>query len=190
MRARDWARAAKPLQTVLAGFRPMRFGFVQEEQWLAKCIYADSSGFKAERFFVHAFVMPLFIPTDHLNLTYGFRVGSYWEQVDDGLTGAVKEALPRLDAIATLSGLADLANDWTVNVRDAEVQLCISVLQTDETTFAGMEKVLTQWRPQQDWETEVLERSKAVMATVETGGFEKAKHELAGRRQQVLRVLQ
>lgn len=189
MKAREWARISKPLEEALVGFRTMRWGFVREEQWVAKAISADTSSFSAERFYVHAFVVPLFIPTEYVHFTYGFRVGKGWDRVDGDLVRAVVDALPRLDAIATLPGLADVASDWEVNIRDAELQLAIGVIQDDHATFAAMAELLPDWQVEVDWETEILERCRTFVALVDADGFEAGKQELASRRPDVLQLL-
>lgn len=189
MKARDWARAAKPLEEALAGFRPMRFGFVREAEWLAEGIYADSSAFRDDSFFVHAFVLPLFIPTEHVNLTYGFRIGAQWEVVDNRLVQAVTDSLPRLHQLGTLTGLVGLAQNWQGNVRHAELRLCVAVLDGDEVAIDTMISLLRTWRPQQQWEIDVLARSRALAELVENQGLEEASRELAARRTGVLEVL-
>jgi len=190
VKSRDWARAAEPLRETLPEFRLMRFGLVQEGAWLAKGIYADSSAFRGDRFFIHAFVLPLFVPTDHLQLTYGFRVGSQWEAVDASLLRAVVEALPHLDSLATLPALSDMAHDWRVNIRHAELRLCIALIEGDEPTFNEMATVVRKWRPQHEWEADVIDRSLSFVATFEDQGRDGAEQVLAARRQAVLEILQ
>jgi hypothetical protein len=39
----------------------------------------DSSGFSAQRFHPHAFVQPLYVPSEHLVLSFGHRFSGVWE---------------------------------------------------------------------------------------------------------------
>src|SRR5258708_26779920 len=43
---------------------------------LLRALSTDSSGFGAARFVVEAFVMPLYVPSDHIYYTFGGRLGA------------------------------------------------------------------------------------------------------------------
>ena len=51
---------------------------------VARCILFDSSCYKTEGFYVHAFVLPLFVPTNHWTLSFGDRLKPGWWTVRAG----------------------------------------------------------------------------------------------------------
>jgi hypothetical protein len=138
----------------------MRRGFFREHHWVAACIYADTSSFSRERFYLDAFALPLFIPTDHLYFNYGFRIGTHWDELTDETIDAVAAALPRLESLTTWAGLVAAARSWTVNLRAAELRLCIGILAPEETALAPVREAIEQWRVSRGWEHEVLERRR------------------------------
>jgi hypothetical protein len=169
----------------------MRFGFVSEGEWVARCVLADSSRWSAQRFYMHAFALPLFLPTDVVYLTYGERINrGYWERVDEELVAAVEQQLPKLNQIATLDGLVEHAADWSINIRDAELRLSVAAIWRNEEMVEEVRAVLkTRSEPEYDWVREVEERCANLLHTIDSQGFGRAVEVLASRRSGVLALL-
>lgn len=189
MKAAEWARVSAPLREALTAFRPMRFGLVHEGEWVAKGIHVETSAFRADRVFIDAFTLPLFIPTKHLTLTYGFRIGHQWERVDAPMVRAVVDAMLRLDAFATSSAVVERAHNWQVNVRHAELRLCIAVLEGDRNIVCEVARTVRDWSPQRAWEKAVIARTMTIADLARTSGPEAAVTALAARREAVRGVL-
>jgi hypothetical protein len=81
----------------------------------------DTSGFASGRIFVTAFVQPLFVPSDSLFYTFGFRLGDdFWdveEQDPDPTFAAIAdaaqdEALPFFEELADLDRFCERVPEW------------------------------------------------------------------------------
>ena len=166
----------------------MQFGFARAEEWTWQCFYADSSAFRGDAFYLQAFVLPRFVPTDHLHFDYGFRIGDQWEAVTAEVVERVRAAVPELERLATLDGLEAKACD-AQNVRHAELRLCIAALRGDEAAFARERAATAGWDVALAWETEVVERCALVADAVDDGGFGRATAVLADRRAGVDRLI-
>jgi hypothetical protein len=189
VKAAEWKRAARPLAEVLPGFRPIKFGFSRVHEWIAECVAADTSAFSANAFYVQAFALPRFVPTDHLYFDYGFRIGGRWERVSPELVGEVRRALPRLSELATLDGLLAATAQWKLNLYHAEVRLGIAVLREDVVVFDSTRATIATWTPTLAWEPEVMSRCATLAGAVDRGGFPAGLAELKGRRSEVDRLL-
>ena len=74
-----WDQVSRPLE-VLPDFRPMSRGYKRLHEWLAECFVAEPSAFSATNFYIQAFVLPRFVPTDQIYFDFGFRVGELWQE--------------------------------------------------------------------------------------------------------------
>jgi hypothetical protein len=182
MRAREWARAAQPLARELDGFHPIRFGFARPHDWVAECIYAETSAFSSETFYIEAFALPLFIPSTHLYFDYGFRIGTSWQDVSPRLAAAVRASRHRLSEIASLSGLHAAASYPESNIHHAEVRLGIDLLTGDTDAFQITREIVQRWEISIEWEREVLDRCQTLLRAVDAGGPGSGIAELARRR--------
>jgi hypothetical protein len=81
----------------------------------------DTSAFASGRIFVTAFVQPLFVPSDSLFYTFGFRLGDdFWdvdEQDPDPTFAAIgeaaqRDALPFFDQLGDLDRFCELVPKW------------------------------------------------------------------------------
>jgi hypothetical protein len=189
MRAREWATAAQPLARVLEGFQPIRFGFARAHDWVAECIYAETSAFSSETFYLEAFALPLFVPSKHLYFDYGFRIGHSWHGVTPKLTEAVRASLRNLSEIASLAGLHAAASDPESNIHDAEVRLGVELLSGDTDRFQRTRGILERWEVSIEWEREILDRCENLFRTVDAGGPGSGIAELARRRDSTRQLL-
>jgi hypothetical protein len=189
VKATQWAKAASPLLEALPSFHLFKSGLAREHRWVVECLYIDSSSFSSDKFSVEAFVLPLFIPTGHLYFNYGFRIGGQWDRVDDELISAVIHELPRLEGLTSWSGLIDCAADWQINVRHAELRLCVGILESDLDLIAESRRRVEAWQPAVAWETEVLSRCKQLLDVLNQKGRDAAELVLAARKPDVLALI-
>jgi hypothetical protein len=169
----------------------MKFGFVSEGEWVARCIMADSSRWSKTSIYVHGFVMPLFVPREYIYMSYGARVGGkLWENVDEELFLAVERELPELNRLATLEGLVECAHLWRRSIRDAELRLCVATIWRNDEMVQEVGDVLeARGEPDRDWVREVESRCAALLKVIDSEGFEAAEAVLAARRPAVLALL-
>ena len=172
MKASDWSRASGPLAAVLPGFEPFARGFVRRHEWVAECIYVDSSSHSRTAFYVQAFALPLFVPTDHLYFDYGGRVGDRWEDVDAELVDGVERVLPTLRELATLDGLRRKAQRPNQDLHHAEVHLCVALICGERERFDALAEQIRGWIEQVPWQRPIIERCVGLAATVHDSGEE------------------
>jgi hypothetical protein len=84
--------------------------FIPPCRHLLRGIYFEPSTADKRSFYVTVFVLPLFVPTDHIYLNLGERVGISWNADDKDLLPELaevlkREALPFLNSMGTLQGL-------------------------------------------------------------------------------------
>jgi hypothetical protein len=152
---------------------------VRETEWFAYGFTVVTSAFR-----------PLFVPTEHISLSYGFRVGhSFWDGVDTELVDAIVAAVPPLQERATFDGLLALASRWQIDLHHAELRLCIGILTGQAPEIEEMTTILRQWHPARHWEPDILDRTRALLDTVDDHGLPEARDMLAARRGGVLAVL-
>ena len=191
MRASEWKRASHSLEKALPGFEPMKFGYVStiRNRWIAECIFADSSAFSAARFHLEAFVLPLFIPTTHLYFSYGFRIGTYWEDVSTTLIRAVVDSVPRLHEMTDLRRLIEAAVNWKINAHHLELRIAGAVILDDHQLMSESRLVLSDWKCTVAWEEEVVRRCNDLLGVIDEAGVQSAIFELERRRGKVLGIL-
>src|SRR5439155_25246024 len=108
MRGRDFERLArKEFVPHLPGYS-VRGSLIYEApvEDILKGFNADTSAFTAERVFVEVFVMPLYVPSEHLVLNIGIRLGGpahFWTVTEEGFaqgltSSMVQQGLPFLNA--------------------------------------------------------------------------------------------
>ncbi len=83
---------------------------------LLRALSTDSSGFSGVRFVVEAFVMPLYVPSDHIYYTFGGRLGAlsghqerWWTISDENESEVMREVLDliRKEALPFLNRLSN-----------------------------------------------------------------------------------
>jgi hypothetical protein len=185
MKLGEWNRQSAPLEELLDGFQRCRWGFVRKHEWIAECLFADSSQFDGRAFYVEAFPLPLFVPTTHLYFDYGFRVGDRWDAVDRPLVAAVRRALPQLAAVSTLQGLREAASVQS-NAYHAEIRICLAVISDDSSALAASRNNLEQLIATAPWEADVLSRSRELLDVLGSSGRDAAIDVLTARRNNVL----
>ena len=71
MKLGDWNLQSKRLEGTLQEFERIRFGFARQREWTTECLRYDSSSSSTD-FYLNAFVLPRFIPSDFVDISYGF----------------------------------------------------------------------------------------------------------------------
>jgi hypothetical protein len=123
MKGRQIERLArKHLLPVLPGFSARgalvyRRGF----DYFLHALSFETSSFTRSRIYVAALIQPLYGPDDDLRLTYGFRLGNdFWDVDDDDPDPAFSEiartaqrdALPFFEQVPGLEGFAEVVPAW------------------------------------------------------------------------------
>lgn len=116
MTRREWLKIASELASSCPGFELTKVGLVKEDVWWAQCLYGDRTS-DPKVYELEAFVLPFFVPTEYIYLSYGFRVGHSWStaSVSPELRAALPLALERLDKKATWEGLAAASSQWHID---------------------------------------------------------------------------
>lgn len=173
MRASDWKYYAKPLAAAFPDFELMTKGLVKRHPWVAECLLAESTDSR-KVFYLEAFALPLFVPTDCLYFSYGFRIGQRWDaEITSAseLVGAVEAEMPRLHALATTEGLTEMTSRWREDPYQAEVRLCLSLLADDQTEMGTVARALRAWHSTIDWEEEIVRRCLDLIDVVTKHGM-------------------
>lgn len=162
-------------------------GFVREGEWVAECFFADSSAFSKDFFYLEAFALPLFVPTDYLYFNYGFRVGGYEAVTKDVVTG-VRKASDRLAKMATLDGLEKSASN-DLEIRTWELKMYSAILRNKLDRAQELSETINGWKIERAWEAEVVERAAKIAALLRGGGRPTALEGLARNRDAVRELL-
>jgi hypothetical protein len=114
--------ARKQLLPVLPGFAARRsLVYRRPLDEFLRGLSFDTSAFASGRIFVTAFVQPLFVPSDSLFYTFGFRLGDdFWdvnEQDPEPVFAAIADAtrldaLPFFEQLADVDGFCELVPEW------------------------------------------------------------------------------
>jgi hypothetical protein len=172
VKATEWTTLSGPLAAALPDFEQVKKGFIQRHEWVAACFYADSSSYSGSAFYLEAFALPLFVPSDHLYFNYGGRVGAKWEDVTDDLLRAVEASLPRLNQLATLDGLLGCAVRPHVDLHHTEVHFCVALIRGDVESFHRLGDEIGTWNEEQTWERPIIDRCATLAETVRVAGPE------------------
>ena len=155
----------------------------------------DLSGLEKGAFYLTAFAQPLYVPCDHLFLTYGDRLakGKRWKIIPDNQNAIVaqvldaiqRDGLPLLGRIDSVQKLADVAQaarntrespfGWSEkdpNVIEARAYSW-TLLGKEENARRDLYYLTQNYVPQYDWERELQARSGVILRALDIG-LEKA----------------
>lgn len=139
----------------------------------------DGSSRDRKLFRVHAFFLPLFVPTDTIRLNYSRRISlgsGQWDADDpnliDSLTRAIRmDAIPFLNAMSTLREVADFIRPMVIPDVDGYVspyyQEALAYVLVKLNDFRGALAMLHQlqsnlYKPTAEWEFAMLSRARVV----------------------------
>lgn len=194
MKKRQFERLCKTLLPDLPGF-VCRGWYMpwQEITYFVKGFCCDPSGFDRTEFTVWAFVVPLYVPTETLHLTFGFRLadergcGIWWNisdpEVREKLLAKIREqGLPYLMPINTPRDFIialerrGMYDSYNPHVREAIAYSYIldgDARAADDALETWPEKLNTSIQ----WQQEILERVRLIRAKLGEG-LEHAREQL------------
>lgn len=193
MKQSEWKRVSAPLARELSEFRRVGRGFVLDDEWVSVCLFMDESR-QEGGFYLQAFLLPLFIPTERIYLDYGQRLHDWrksqiWSEFDDELLSVVADAVGDLRRPDALSRLQRIATERPLSIYLIELRLCLALLIGDDVGYRRCLQLVKDWNPERDFEIEVLERCRRVSDLVDLGGRRAALILFAERRASVKKIL-
>jgi hypothetical protein len=172
MKRSVWNKKSEPIAAALPGFRRFKGGFVRESEWVFQAFLADSSSFDANRITIEAFVLPRFVPTDHLHFGYGFRVRDFWNEIGPETVAEIVAARPALERLASFDGLREGSRRWRTDKNRAELRLCLSILERNAADFTAVSRHLASADADGiAWKEHVLGRCRDLAQVVNNGGW-------------------
>ena len=189
MRQTEWRRIAKSLLPAAPEFELHKIGLIKRHPWFPEIVLGYSVS-RRDAFYLEAFVMPLFIPSEDVYLDYGFRIGDLWSTtVTEEMLDAVRSAMPRLHSLATKDGLLGMTTDWPINIHRAEVRLGLSILDEDLMGIRTIAEAVADWDIADGWVEPVVARCQDLISIVEQSGVVAARARLEQHRRDVERLL-
>lgn len=159
---------------------------------LLRGFYCDTSGFDASKFTVYVFVLPLYIPTNHLYFTFGNRLKDdrgcekWWNVNDPSLCEDLlfrmkSEGLPFLSGVRSPIDLVKKAEELPPTLDPYKFEtIGYSLAMADD--FIGAQEALDRLLGTLDakipWQGEMMERAKLLGQKLKADP-QGAKHQLA-----------
>jgi len=170
---KGWLLYAHPVSHILQGF----------------C--CDDSGFDPTRFAVWAFVLPLYIPTQHLYFNFGHRLRDesgcekWWNIQEPNLAGNLldsiqREGPPFLDQVQRPSQMVTLVERLTGNTNPHSLEaIAYSLAMADEYSASqeALERLMKTLDRNIPWHSEMFDRA-AELAQQLLGDPQRAKQQL------------
>jgi hypothetical protein len=171
----QWKRAIGPqLPTSDAWMFARKMCFRADPHWIALGLHGDGSGFMKDRVYVSILRFPLFVPTDHIDLSFSSRlVGSYtFDELSTSprIAGATA-SIPRESE--AMGDLAEVARNEQ-NCRVLETAGYAQVLLGNERRADKVLAKVVAARTDPEWVGEVVSRAASIRQLLATGGVEAA----------------
>jgi hypothetical protein len=186
----QWKRAIAPqLPTTDAWMFTRKMCLRADPHWIALGLHGDGSGYMKDHVYVSILRFPLFVPTDHIDLSFSSRpVGSY--TFDELLTspriaGAIA-SIPRESE--TMRDLAEVARNEP-NCRVLETAGYAQVLLGNERKADKVLAKVVAAPTDPEWVGEVVSRAAVVRQLLATGGVDAATDRSAEWRDVTVRAL-
>jgi hypothetical protein len=174
------------LLPALPGFEARKkLVFKPPAKWLLRGFAYETSGSTGRDFYVWVFVQPLYVPVDHLVLSFGKRLGGtsrFWsldeaseeDLMTDVAAAARREGLPFLEQVKEPAQLAELAMDrlHPADPNRDEVVAYSRILDGDaEKARPVVAGLVDRARPDEpDWVGEVRARARKMQELLDRGG--------------------
>lgn len=154
--------------------------FAVPMEHILRGLFFDGSRFNSYSFYVHAFVMPLFVPSLSVHFTFGFRLkdldgkDNWWSDdsmVVEKLKEAIqRDAIPFLEQSKSLSGAAaTIASLGANNPHAFEASAYCNLLSgEDEVAMEFLEKIEMILDAKYAWRKELLDRAKTIKKLIMT----------------------
>lgn len=179
MNARGFQRLSREyLLPRLPGFRAKGgLLFAEPLEELLRGFYFEPSGFDRCMFYASVFVQPLYVPSTHIVLHYGARLGPGWNlaegsehQVMSSLLSWInREGLPFLQKTETPRDFVAWLMQSKFNPRDAYPveALAYSLILMGEydrafQAFDDLDRIIAQSAPGLQWLSEIAQRSRPI----------------------------
>lgn len=186
MKAAEWKRRVRPLTPVGEHWEfrgPLCYRL--PVGWVLAGVLGEGSGFD-QGVFIWRVQMPLFVPSDVVDLSWSERIGGGANKYDrhdiDSLAIAIKAATNRVDREDhALARMAALGGEST-NRRLSETAGYASLLQGDLPTAKRALVRAASGTTTAVWEQEIVDRAQLILTTIDHGGRESAVTLLQGWR--------
>ena len=155
---------------------------------LLKACYFEDSGFEKNSFTVAAFVLPLYVPADHVHMTFGKRLGAgsgtWWDYAEDkkaeighGVVAVIlEEALPMFDRFRNArdffaKGASLVSNPEGVHLLEARACSAVraGLLTDGKGVLGALEDQLAELDTSLDYVGDIQRRSRRLRQAVEQG---------------------
>ena len=199
MKTRDFARLQKKLvphlfpRLIVSG----SFCYLPHLSDTLKGFYFESSAFSPKHFYVTAFFLPLWIPAEHIHLTFGRRVGvnQRWSSDQLDLENALLSPMRRELSILVeldlpgqlLSALEVFARGSNPHCVEALAYALFKMGQIDRSQEV-LKSLLTLIDRTVPWQQEIAERAALILSFLPTG-IEEVKHRLTKWRTETISAL-
>lgn len=204
MRTKDFVALEKRLLPKLANFTikgPLLF--IVPIGHTLRGFHFEGSSFDKESFYVDAFFMPLYVPSQHVHFTFGRRLrdrgGDRWSTGDVGfeavLEAAVQKEVPFLAGLNTALDVANALKPLGSNPHCHEA-FAYTLAQAGEIrgavdaidTLLALVESLKRVNPKLTWELEIAERAQSLKAKL-TANPDAASAQLAAWESETIRNL-
>jgi len=180
MRAKDFVTLEKRLLPNLPNFTirgPLLF--IVPIGHTLRGFHFDGSSFDKKAFYVNAFFMPLYVPSQHIHLTFGRRLrdggGDRWRTDELGyetaLEAAVQKEVPFLASLTTALDVANALKPLGSNLhcheafayalaQGGEIRAAVDAIDTLLEVVESVKRV----NPKLTWELKIAERAQLLKA--------------------------
>ena len=204
MRTKQFLAIEKRLLPSLPGFVIKgRLLFIVPLGHTLRGFHVDGSSFDKQSFYVNAFFMPLYVPSEHLHLTFGRRLrgGGGWSTATPGfelvLEAQLQKEVPFLDGLKTARDVANALKPFAERsnphshealaytlVQAGEIRAAVSAIDT----LLGSIEAIKRVNPQLTWELAIAARAQLVRNKL-TEDLESATAQLAVWENETIRNL-
>jgi cytochrome c-type biogenesis protein CcmH/NrfG len=135
---------------------------------LLRGIYFESSVADKRSFYVTVFVLPLFVPTDHIYLNLGERIGISWNADDKDLLPELaevlrREALPFLNSVGTLEGLTEALIHNSPDARTQQAMAYGLAVKGDiEQALVALDLLILSLEVEFPWQQSIKDQAQAL----------------------------
>jgi hypothetical protein len=185
MKTRDFISITTQLSKELPGFVIKgSLMFLPPVKDLLRGIYFEPSATAKRAFYVTVFVLPLYVPTEHLYFNLGKRIGIGWDADSADLIPELAAALER-EALPFLKGFGsvlDLAEAMPIqNSPDPYTQQAIAYgfapMGKIEQALGALDRLLTLLDVKVPWQHDLAERAESLRSAL-TENPSEAQHRL------------
>jgi len=157
-----------------------RLAYVRPVGQVVFGLFGESSNRRG--FYVWAVQMPLYVPDEHVNLSWSTRVGNparAWQEDDQALIPALRDAIDNIERSYDQTVTTAETGRAVENVLMQEARAYGLLLRGDVGGSLECLKRVERYDPKYDWEVRFHHRASNMLRLVEAGSVEEARHRLA-----------